>query len=107
MSDRFPISEKFSLMGNKITVKYDPGLIHREGDVGRTAYRDLRVILQPTVEGFPLQENEILRVFCHELVHYIFHSLNRIDLRDDEVVVDNVGSLLHQFLITREGELKK
>lgn len=105
--NKFPIPKTFSLMGNLYTVEESPVLVHNDDNLGQASYRNQKVILQKDCEGSPISDNEQLRVFCHELVHHIFHVLREAELRDNERIVDTVGSLFHQFLITREGSLKK
>lgn len=104
---KFNIPKTFSLMGTFYTVEESPILVHNDDNLGQASYRNQTIILQQDCIGSPISDNEQLRVFCHELMHHIFHVLRETELRDNEKVVDNVGSLIHQFLITQEGRLKK
>jgi hypothetical protein len=42
-------------------------------------------------------ETALQQTFCHELVHAVLSAMNH-RLNNDEVFVDNFGSLLHQAL---------
>jgi hypothetical protein len=46
------------------------------------------------------------QTFCHELIHALFDAAGRDDLGSDEVLVDVLGTLLHQYMVTKKGVAK-
>jgi len=100
------IPETFSIFGKTVTVRCDEQALVVESDAGHAGYRNETIVLLPAenMDRFSRQSRE--QTFCHEVVHHWMHALNLDDLRNDERTVDNLGSLLHQFLVTQTGEVK-
>lgn len=46
------------------------------------------------------------QTFCHELIHALLDTAGRADLGSDEVLVDVLGTLLHQYMQTQKGIAK-
>ena len=57
------------------------------------------VILIDTDVGQEQQEH----VFFHELLHAWFDAAGKPDLSKDEALVDLMGSVIHQYMQTHEG----
>ncbi len=89
MSD-FPKS--FQLGGMTIKVKIDPTLRTTCNALGMAQYDRAQMLLD--VGEYPEDVQWI--TFYHELMHFIFHTMGRDDLRSDETLVDSVGNLLWQ-----------
>lgn len=92
----------FTLFGTRINVVTDDNL-HLKGfgglpvgQIGIAHYHENLIILQTSKEFFPIGKQTIEQTFFHELTHHIFHAINS-ELFDDEEIVDNIGSCLHQF----------
>lgn len=105
MSKNFPIPGSFDLHGHTILVRLDPKLTQEDDALGQALYRRNEIKLQTPSETWPFPPSKMEHSFFHELVHFILFEMNS-PLRTDEVFVDNFASLLHQAMITSEGEPK-
>jgi len=101
------IPKKFKLMGQTINVYIDEGLVQKEDAVGQSHYRFNKILIQPSIDGVARTEEQIGHTFCHELTHWIFHTLNEDKLSGDEKLVDNFSGLLFQALESAEYEKSK
>ena len=94
------IPQKFMLGAQTYIVTKDEELVTENGALGLITYATNRIQLQAN-----MKEDKAGHSFCHELLHGILDALSH-PLYDDEVFVDSVALLLHQALVTGEGELK-
>lgn len=91
---RLGIPRAFQLHGHIITVRILPlsRWPHTKGAVG---------IWDPSLNRIDLRGDQpdtaLQQTLCHEIVHSIMSAMNH-RLNDDEVFVDNFGSLLAQAL---------
>ncbi len=97
-----PIPKRFMLMGQVIEVEWDKALNHKDDSIGMAVYRENKILLQLGGELFPIPSEQTEQVFLHELIHWIFESLNRKDLKTDEVLVEQIANLVHQAFKTAE-----
>lgn len=44
--------------------------------------------------------------FYHELAHALLYATTKPKLSDNESFVDSLGAAIHQYMLTRKGELK-
>ena len=103
---KIPLSLK--LLGQTITVEYDPSLFHGEDAHGMAKYRLNKIILQPPTDQTPIPKDALEHNFLHELVHHVFFAagedLFNPPLHNREWLVDRVAGLLHQVLTTARYE---
>ena len=100
------IPKRFKLFGQTITVEYKDKLVDKEDCVGRAIYRENKILLQKDNHSIGRTKEQIGQAFLHELMHFIMYLSNEEELRNNEKFIDITASLLHQFIITQEGELK-
>jgi len=93
------IPSSFQLMGQTITVEFDPNLIFEDDARGIAKFRQNKIILV-SKDNEKRPATQIEQAFCHELVHWILEKMNEMKLCDDEKFVEVFGSLLHQALST-------
>jgi hypothetical protein len=96
------IPKRFMLFGQTIHVEFDPELLHRDDARGMASYRNNKILLQPSGEHNPVPPPCVEQVFCHELMHYLFHAAGYPEDRSDETKVDRLSNLLHQALTSME-----
>lgn len=98
------IPKRFKLFGQTIDVEFDPMLNSDKDWNGEASYRTSKIVLQPDSPQTPRNSAQIGQTFCHELIHHILYAANAKKedkwLHQDEVLVDLMGSLLHQALTT-------
>lgn len=100
------IPTEFKLFGQTYTVKHDEKALVNESNAGMAEFRSNEILILPAKNHYGYCRQQREQVFCHELIHCMFAALNIPDLRDNEELVDNLGSLFHQFLETKEGALE-
>lgn len=93
------IPKTFQLAGHTFEVVCSNELMNREGNLGEAQYNLNRIVVH--TGGVPKSVAE--QTFCHELFHMIFHVLGETEARSNEKLVDNLGTMLHQFLNTQKG----
>ncbi len=91
---RLGIPRRFKMHGHEITVRILPlsRWPHTKAAVGMWEPARNRIDVRGDQPETALQQT-----FCHELVHAVLSAMNH-RLNNDEVFVDNFGSLLHQAL---------
>jgi len=97
------IPTSFKLLGHKYTVAYDPGLLDREGCSGLAVYQTHQILLAPPNANRCIER--VCQTFWHEVAHHMMERMGCDDLRADEKFIDMLSSLLHQVIVTAEGEL--
>lgn len=103
---RVRIPTSFTIMGKTITVLAVPDLWHANGvNIGEWQPLDQRILLQEDTPQMRRHRQHKEQTFCHELAHVILEGTGRDDLSKDEKLVDTMGSLLHQFLQSQQGDL--
>ena len=100
------IPKQFKLLGTIIKVRNKDKLTFDSDAWGLSVFRENKIILQKPTKINPIKEELREQTFCHELVHMIFHKAGEEELCANEKLVNLLGSLLHQFLKTKKGELK-
>lgn len=99
---RVPIPETYFQFAQKISVKYVNTLAQTHGALGEDVKNTNDVLLQPSVDGYPLPVEIIEQSFFHEYTHKMFDFAGRSDLSEDEKLVDICGHLIHELLSTAE-----
>ena len=89
---KLKIPKQFELGGATYTVKFQDGL-SKGGAHGQTHYDAQEIILDSNLKPEDLKGI----TFYHELFHALFNALGKYDLRNDESLVDAMGSLMWQF----------
>ena len=99
------IPSAFQLLGQKITVEFDPALVNVSDCTGEAHYRFNKIKLQP-IDGYVGRpQTKVEQTFCHELVHYLLYygeCETTKELYKNELVVERLGNLVHQALTTME-----
>lgn len=106
---KFQIPDYFSCLGHRVNVlivgQSDLQLLaselgHDEGTkyAGLYDHDSKTIYLDNAVTGSALEQT-----FLHELMHCILQSTGYEELSDDEVLVDMLGELLYQFIVTKKG----
>lgn len=88
---KFKIPSSIELGGQtiKISLKDD---LSRGGAHGMARYDDCEIWFDSK-----LKPNDLMGItYYHELMHFIFSTLGREDMKNDEGLVDSVGNLLWQ-----------
>jgi len=97
------IPKRFKLFGRTVTVEDDPRLIDKEDWQGSADFRRSKIILQ-THKGDNMNRPHMHKEmsFCHELVHWIYHSMDEQELNHNEKHVEIFSQLLYQTFETME-----
>jgi predicted SprT family Zn-dependent metalloprotease len=104
------IPTRFKLFAQTILVEFDLTFFQdREGVYGYADYRRNRIILRPSSELVPVNEEQLEQTFLHELMHFILYHIPNVPedagyLHQNEGIVDLLASLLHQARTTMEYE---
>ncbi len=98
------IPKRFDLMGTTIEVEYNSDMMLDNDEIGQANYKRNKIFIAPNTSTFKMTREQVEHVFLHELTHWIFRQLNRIELQKDEELVDMVAELLHQTLKTAKGD---
>ena len=99
-----PIPTSLMLGGKTIKVVYDDAVSHREGINGDIHHEMGTIRLQPDRQGRPTPQDDIERVFLHELTHGVLFTIGKMELARDEELVNAFSNVLHQALKTAEYE---
>lgn len=91
------IPESFELFGRAITVVRNDSLLKETGALGSSDY--LHGVIELQMDGIPGDLR--LKMFLHELTHFIFDTLGLVEQSENELLVDTVAGLIHQFIETR------
>ena len=102
--NQFKIPKRFMSHGLFVDVVYRDNLAYERQRVGEMHLRKNEIHLQSSNDGIPRKQEQIEETFCHELMHHMFDKIGRSELSDDEVLVENCGSLLYQIFRTMEFE---
>lgn len=88
---QFKIPTSFELGGQTINISLKEGLSKSDAH-GLSHYDSCEIWFDKD-----LKPNDLKAItFYHELMHFVFHTLGRDDLKDNEGLVDSVGNLLWQ-----------
>ena len=98
------IPTSFKLYGQTIQVEFAKDILGKDDLVGYAEYRTNTIYLAPSTDVYPRSQEQIEQTFCHELLHLILHFAGEDKLRKNEKFVGALAYLLHQALITMEGE---
>jgi predicted SprT family Zn-dependent metalloprotease len=105
------IPKQFKLLGQTITVKFDPDKFTNNECVGFADYRKNEIQLHPGTETRPINREQLEANFLHEVTHFVLYhagasySGKEDYMHQDEGFVDLVSCLFHQVLETSGGEL--
>lgn len=93
------IPKRCTLGGVEFTTKFIENATNG-GKFGDSCTTDGSINIQKINYGLTQIPTQIQNTYFHELAHNIFGMLGRIDLSDDEVLVQGVGNMLFEFLRT-------
>lgn len=92
------IPKSFQLAGKTIKVGFDESLLHKDDCYGVTIYREERIDIQPSCKNRPITKTKLEQTFCHELIHWILHSMGDHEKNKNEQFVELFSIFLHQAL---------
>jgi Zn-dependent peptidase ImmA (M78 family) len=92
MKPKFKVPKQFDLAGNTFKVIVKEGMT-KGGIHGQTHYDAAEIWIDKDLKPEDLKAI----TFYHELVHALFNTLGKDDLKNDEGLVDSMGNLLWQF----------
>lgn len=93
------IPKRFQVAGHTVHVRIVPPSKWKHGDCEGVWWPSKkRIELLSTLKGTHREQR-----FYHELVHCVLDTAGHEDLSKDEGLVDRLGHLFHQVLITRES----
>lgn len=95
------IPATFQLGANTWSVQWSDTLLKEHGCYGITHYDTNTILLQRPIRRKYKMQN-VKQVFWHELFHALFMTLNHIKLSKNEILVDQLGHLMQQFMQTAE-----
>jgi predicted SprT family Zn-dependent metalloprotease len=108
----FKIPKRFKLMGQTINVSIDENdFINMDNWVGMAVYRTNKICILPSTDKNPISQEQMHQTFFHELMHFItYHAGSSYSgkeeyMHKEEGFVELMGSLLHQAIITFEGDV--
>lgn len=97
------IPESFDLLGLSYTVELDEFKLNELNVCGLAKLREQRILLMPAVNSNGYTRAHREQTFYHELLHMLAVEAS-VDL--DEVQVQTMGALLHQYMKTLRGDLE-
>lgn len=101
---KFTIPAKFNLAGHTYKVELKKDLLAVDSDFG--SLNEVTHVMQLQSPD-PIPMSRVESTFFHELLHAIFHELGEQELDKNERLVDSVACLLHQAIISSEGNVIK
>jgi Zn-dependent peptidase ImmA (M78 family) len=85
---------QITLAGIDIRVVVDNDMRDEVGlRLGRADYESQTIFINTNA----VPEDSVWQAFYHEVFHYIFHTLGRHDMQNDEMLVDQLGSMMYQL----------
>ena len=93
----FDLPKSFELLGETITVLRDENLFYEEDCYGVSLISANLIKVQKPTEGVPLNADQVLSTFNHELVHFILKKMDREKLSNNEKFVELFAQMLSQF----------
>jgi len=95
------IPRRFKIFGHTVEVRKDPDLEDGDGNQGVARLNKNRIVIQCN-EALKRPATRMEQCYLHEVVHMIFSELNYAKESDNEQMIDQVASALHQVLTTSE-----
>lgn len=96
------IPRSFKLMGHEITVVLVDDLYERHQAYGMCLYHEHVIELQVPTEDLKITNSHLLQTFWHEFFHMALYALGHTEMAQDEALVDQLGSAVHQMLKTKK-----
>lgn len=93
------IPKRCELGGVEFVTKFTDNITNG-GKLGSSCTTDGSINIEKVNYGLNQSNTQIQNTYFHELSHNIFGMLGRIDLSDDEVLVQGVGNMIFEFLRT-------
>ena len=100
---KFEIPKSFEMGPYKIKITKCKNLAFEDGALGIAMYNTNEIRLQTKQDGYPIMEEQIMTTFFHELVHFVFHMVERRDLCENEQLVERCAKMLAQYTISKKG----
>lgn len=103
---RVVIPTSFSLYGKQFNVGASESLFNGRCDsIGRIDIPSQCITIQKDTPQIDSTRQSKEQTFYHELVHGMLDMMGRRDLSREEGFVEHLSSLLHQFEVTKAGDL--
>lgn len=101
---KFTIPSKFNIAGHSYRVETKKNLLTTDNEFG--SLNEVTHVMQLQSPD-PIPVSRVESTFFHELLHAIFHELGEHELDKNERLVDSIACLLHQAIISAEGNVLK
>jgi hypothetical protein len=101
------IPKRFKLLGQTIEVSQVDHIASANGTLGEARATQNSILLQKSVEGFPLPESQKIHILYHEIMHLVLGAMGQSEFAGEESFVDLVAGMLHQVFSTMEYDDKK
>ena len=98
----FRIPKRFKLLGQTIEVSLVDHIASQNGTLGEARTTQNSILLQKSVDGFPLPESQRLHIFWHEAIHHVLEAMGQHELTSEEPFVDLLAGMIHQVVTTME-----
>jgi predicted Zn-dependent protease with MMP-like domain len=95
---KFKVPKTIKIVGRNYSVVLDKELTNKTDNVGEVNYRYNRILIQSSVDGQPVQEQDIKVTLLHEITHCILFAMEENDLRCNEKFVGAFSEILYQVL---------
>ena len=99
MQDKFVIPKSVELLDQTINIVYKDDMTDKEDIVGRCRYRTNEIEIQePKKHNMP--DDQVIRTYFHELVHFILDVMKEEELNKKEEFVDTLAGYIYQSIKT-------
>ena len=98
------IPKRFKLLAQTISVELTDRIASHNGTLGEARAIQNSILLQKSVDGFPIPETQRLHIFWHEAVHLAMHAMGLDEMASDETFVDLLAGCITQIITTSEYE---
>jgi len=105
MDTRIP--KRFKLLGQTIEVNLVDHIASQNGTLGEARTTQNSILLQKSVDGFPIPESQRMHIFWHEVMHHVLQAMGQQELAGEESFVDLLAGMIHQVTTTMEYDNHK
>ena len=92
------IPNSFDIFGHTVSIEYSNTLLSESECLGLSIFNENRILLATPCST--VARSVLLQTYYHELTHFIFYYLSESEHCFDEVLVDRIGQVLHQVIVS-------
>jgi len=92
------IPKKIKLLNQTIDIKIDNDFCDAKSVLGQANINHNEIVLCTRHEGRAVPVDRQAHTLMHELAHFIFFLVGRVDLYTDELLADTFATILHDLL---------